>query len=137
MTPNERRRILVVCDSELIRCGLTGLLAAAGYEVIGFPDPWRARKAVDDRVFDLVIVDLPFDDSATVDFLRYLERLTPRVLVLAMYDDARGRRQRADAPQIQYVTLMPQGNGSLLRAVSRLIGPPAGPLGGPTGPQAA
>src|SRR5438874_719443 len=67
--------ILVVCASEMILCGVTGLLASAGYAVYGFPDPWRARKLLGSRRFDLALVGAP--DPATEDLLAQLGRCAP------------------------------------------------------------
>lgn len=117
--PDERRpRILVVCRSEVILYGVTGLLTSAGYAVQGFADPWLARKLLASRRFDLAIIGST--DPAAHDLLKHLARCTPPVPVLALEGVTRARR--------------PAEGATLLSAVASMIGAPDPPEGssGPT-----
>lgn len=122
MPPPDLRRpeILLICKSEVILYGVTGLLTSAGYAVRGLADAWLARKLLSSRRFDLAIVGTT--DSATQELLTHLARCTPPVPVLALDGVTRGRRAAEGT--------------TLLSAVASLIGEPD-PTNGSPGPTAA
>jgi DNA-binding NtrC family response regulator len=99
---DSQQRILVVCASEIVLCGLTGLLASAGYSVIGFPNVWQACKVAASRRFSLAILDIPVDDEAAGDLVRLLRKGKTRIKLLKPFSD-----------------------GDLLKTVASLIGPAA------------
>lgn len=109
-----RPEIVVVCASEVILNGVTRLIAAAGYAVQGFADPWRAHKVVASRRFDLAIIGST--DEVTRELVAHLGRCEPPVKILELNGMAqRGNvgRRSSDEP-----------GTSLLSAVEQLIGPP-------------
>jgi hypothetical protein len=126
MTGMRRPEILVVCPSELILNGVTGLLVAAGYAVQGFVEPWRAHKVATSHPFDLAIVGST--DVMTQELVAYLRRCAPPVKVLELD----GISRRGKIGQRSSDGLGP----SLLTAVAQLIGTP-GPTSGSPGPTAA
>lgn len=115
-----RPEILVVCKSEVILYGVTGLLTSAGYAVKGLADAWLARKLLASERFDLAIVGAT--DSAAQELLTHLARCKPPVPVLALDGRARSRR--------------PEEGTTLLTAVASLVGAPD-PPNGSSGPTAA
>jgi CheY-like chemotaxis protein len=129
MSGIRRPEILVVCSSEVILYGVTGLLASAGYAVQALPDAWRARRLLASRRFDLVIVGAT--EPATQQFLAHLADCTPPVKVLAL-----DRISVARPAEISRDS-SPTGPGiSLLSAVAKLVGVPD-PTSGSPGPAAA
>jgi DNA-binding NtrC family response regulator len=122
MAPPDVRcpEILVVCRSEVILYGVTGLLMSVGYAVQGFADPWLARKRLTRQRFDLAIVGST--DQATDELLTHLARCAPPVPVLVL-DGVTRARGSADGT-------------TLLSAVASLVGNPE-PPGGSPGPAAA
>lgn len=121
-TDVRRPEILVVCTSEVILCGVSGLLTAAGYVVRAFPDPWRARKLLASHRFDLAIVAPT--DSATQELLVHLGRSAPAVKLLEL--DGLSRFRRVEGPVRGELTT------SLLGAVADLVGVPSPTDGSPT-----
>ena len=116
--------ILIVCTSEMVLCGLTGLFAAAGYVVTGSPDAWRARKLIEGRKFALAILDLPSDDPSAHELVRLLRQGNTRIKLLAL---ARSdRRAQGLRLQVDDVAIKPFPPGDLLKTVTRLIGRPTG-----------
>ncbi|MGZ3442922.1 MAG: hypothetical protein ACXVDD_25550 [Polyangia bacterium] len=93
---------------------MTSLIAAAGYAVQGFADPWRAHKIVASRRFDLAIIGST--DAVTRELVAYLGRCAPPVKVLELDGmSRRGNVGRRASDELQT---------SLLSAVEQLIGPP-------------
>jgi hypothetical protein len=125
---HRRPEILVVCASEVILYGVTGLLGSAGYAVRGFADAWRARKLLASHRFDLAVIGST--GLATSEFLEHLARCTPPVKVLVL--DGISASGLADLSKRSSGAVGP----TLLSTVAQLIGVPDPPSGSP-GPTAA
>ena len=80
-------RILVVDDEADIRMTLSMVLMAAGYEVDGVEDGEAALESMENRSYDLVLLDLMLPHVGGLEVLRRLPRKaqdTPVVVISAM-----------------------------------------------------
>jgi DNA-binding response OmpR family regulator len=131
----DRQHILVVCASEAALCGLTSLVASAGYPVTGSPDVWKARKLADSHRFALAILDLPPSDEAGRDLVRLLRHREGSIKLLAL---ANPDQIRSAPPQeVDHIIARPVLCRDLLKAIDQLIGPPFSPERGGGRPNAA
>jgi DNA-binding response OmpR family regulator len=88
-TPAERRRIVIVDDSELILEQSRAVLAAAGYDIVTTTQTVGASRHL--RTADLVIIDLHmpgFDGKDVVESMRKaMQGLKPRPLMYLYTSD--------------------------------------------------
>ena len=92
MKPKEDRpyKVLIVDDSVVMGQGLTMLLSQEGFVAQSFTSIEKAKKALADQSFDLVITDPVFASSGIeniqsgIDFIQWLKRAHPRISILAL-----------------------------------------------------
>ncbi|MFZ5441021.1 MAG: adenylate/guanylate cyclase domain-containing protein [Myxococcota bacterium] len=100
---SERRRVMLIDDSELACALVQEALAAQGYEVVVFNDPFLALEQVDVVKPDLVLTDLEMpglDGNEVCRRLKQGPRLALPVIILTADDQeerrVRGLREGAD-----------------------------------------
>lgn len=92
MSPESRRRVLIVDDHPIVRQGLTQLISQENdLEVVGEAD--NAETAIDSvsrLAPDVVIVDLMLKDSSGIELIKDIKATRPeaRILVVSMHDEA-------------------------------------------------
>ncbi len=82
--PAARKTLLVVDDEEGVRKLLTGVLKAAGYEVLSASDGHQAQKVLDSRDVDLVVMDLVMPNQEGIETISGLRRARPDVKIIAI-----------------------------------------------------
>ena len=80
----EKRKILVVDDDRFVRLGLKELLANRGYEVETAEDGFEALKLVEEKNYDLILLDMILPGISGVDVLSRILVKRPRAKVIAM-----------------------------------------------------
>jgi DNA-binding NarL/FixJ family response regulator len=92
MTPESRRRVVIVDDHPIVRQGLAQLISQeSDLEVVGEADDAEAALSALDRLSpDAVMVDIVLKDSSGIDLIREIKARRPdaRVLVVSMHDEA-------------------------------------------------
>jgi CheY-like chemotaxis protein len=88
------RTVLVVEDSDAIRDAFTILLEDAGYEVLGAATGTEALRLAEERVPDLVLLDMGLPDMTGLEVVRTLKAAprTAAIVVVALT----GRDEEAD-----------------------------------------
>lgn len=76
--------ILLVDDEEETRRGFRHMLEDLGYYVVEAANGRQARNAVQERFFDLVILDLSMPDEDGIELIRTLRIELPHLKVLAV-----------------------------------------------------
>ena len=69
--------VLVLDDDEDITLLTRSALAMHGYEVTESNDPLEALKAVEERLFSLILVDIMMPQMDGVEFIRQSQQLRP------------------------------------------------------------
>jgi CheY-like chemotaxis protein/anti-sigma regulatory factor (Ser/Thr protein kinase) len=108
-----RRRILLVDDDRGLRHALTSLLTAAGHDVASAGDGPDAVRLLDQRPFDMVLLDIGLPSMSGLDVLAHARALDPPPLVVMMTAD--------DTPQ----TLLEAARRQAYRYLRKPIAPAA------------
>src|SRR3982751_6633087 len=77
-------RVLVVDDEPLIRWSVAETLSDRGYQVVETGDACGARSAVDDVMFDVVLLDYRLPDSDDLGLLASIRHAVPGAQVIMM-----------------------------------------------------
>jgi DNA-binding NarL/FixJ family response regulator len=92
VSPESRRRVLIVDDHPIVRQGLTQLISQENdLEVVGEADNAETAIASLSRLApDVVIVDLMLKDSSGIELIKDIKATRPeaRILVVSMHDEA-------------------------------------------------
>lgn len=92
MSPENKRRVLIVDDHPIVRQGLAQLISQENdLEVVGEADDARsAIEALSRLAPDVVIVDLMLRNSSGVELIKDIKATRPevRILVVSMHDEA-------------------------------------------------
>jgi DNA-binding response OmpR family regulator len=92
-----KARVLIVDDSATVRADLRGVLSAAGFDTILCENLAAARKALQEQVFNLVILDMLLPDGEGSDLLEELRRSSRTShLPVMMLSTESAVRQRLD-----------------------------------------
>jgi signal transduction histidine kinase len=75
---------LIVEDDESVAVTLRGVLEYAGYDVDEAADIQSAAARLQERHFDLVVLDLRLGHEDGLDFLQYLRKVSPGTLALIL-----------------------------------------------------
>ena len=101
-----RVRILVVDDHQMLREALVGMLAAAGFEVVGaVGDGADATSLAIELTPDVVLMDLSMPVLNGLDATRLLREVVPGVaiVVFSAFDSPELKRQAFDAGAVAYL----------------------------------
>ena len=101
-----RVRILVVDDHQMLREALVGMLAAAGFEVVGaVGDGADATSLAVELTPDVVLMDLSMPVLNGLDATRLLREVVPGVaiVVFSAFDSPELKRQALDAGAVAYL----------------------------------
>jgi DNA-binding response OmpR family regulator len=92
-----KARVLIVDDSATVRADLRGVLSAAGFDTILCENLAAARKALQEQIFNLVILDMLLPDGEGSDLLEELRRSSRTShLPVMMLSTESAVRQRLD-----------------------------------------
>ncbi|MDI6727072.1 MAG: response regulator, partial [Smithellaceae bacterium] len=81
---NEKPRILVVDDEESHRIMLRAVLREEGYEVAEAADGLEAVRAVENEVFDIILLDIRMAEMGGIEALTEIRKISPLLPVLIM-----------------------------------------------------
>jgi DNA-binding NarL/FixJ family response regulator len=101
-----RVRILVVDDHQMLQEALVGMLAAAGFEVVGaVGDGADATSLAVELTPDVVLMDLSMPVLNGLDATRLLREVVPGVaiVVFSAFDSPELKRQAFDAGAVAYL----------------------------------
>ena len=92
-----KARVLIVDDSATVRADLRGVLSAAGFDTTLCENLASARKALQEQIFNLVILDMLLPDGEGSDLLEELRRSSRTShLPVMMLSTESAVRQRLD-----------------------------------------
>ena len=85
----EKRRILVVDDEETLRDVLSGELVNSGYDVTTASDGDEAISTIQNKKFDLVLLDIKMPKVDGFEVLKFIKKTIPtlRVIMLTGFAD--------------------------------------------------
>ena len=101
-----RVRVLVVDDHQMLREALVGMLAAAGFEVVGaVGDGADATSLAVELTPDVVLMDLSMPVLNGLGATRLLREVVPGVAIVAFsaFDSPELKRQAFDAGAVAYL----------------------------------
>ncbi|MGB9757062.1 MAG: response regulator [Candidatus Bipolaricaulaceae bacterium] len=127
-------RVLVVDDHPVVRAGLSGLLAQAGFTVVGeAADAAQALEVAAKTKPELAVVDVALPGVSGLELCRRFRRRFPgmKVIILSMFDEPEWRAEAARAGASAYL-LKDLPAEELLASLRRVaqgenLLPPAGP----------
>jgi two-component system KDP operon response regulator KdpE len=99
-------KILIVDDDPRLRQALHSTLRALGFEIAESSSGEQARREVQNRRFDTVLLDINMPGMGGVETCRELRRLDPRlqILMLTVRDSEEDKVNALDAGADDYVT---------------------------------
>jgi FixJ family two-component response regulator len=115
--------IAVVDDEESVRRALVRLFDAADFEAVAFPSARAFLRALEDRSFDCLVLDLQMPDMTGLDLQRYLKMVCPNLLlpvIIVTAHDEPGVRELCFAAGVRAYLRKPVEGTALLSAVSKL-----------------
>lgn len=118
------KRILIIDDHEVVRDGVTRILAEQSASFIfgeGGTAP-EALRLVREQDWDLAILDLSLGDRSGLEVLKELKQIRPRlpVLILSMHSEAQYARRAFKAGASGYVN-KDSPRAELINAVSKVM----------------
>ena len=78
---NEKTRVLVIDDDELVRCGVAYMLEKLGHQAILVESGFEALARVGEEEVDIVLCDLMMPGMDGIETIRRLKRLTSAPIV--------------------------------------------------------
>src|SRR5579863_701159 len=114
--------ILIIDDEQEIRESLQELLAAEGYALDSAPNAEAGLKKVEERLFDLVLLDINLPGRNGLDVLKLVKRDSPdtAVIMITAYDSSQVAFQASREGADSYIT-KPWDNDKLLLEISNLL----------------
>ncbi len=124
-----KKRLLVVEDDRALRHVLTSLLKGSGYSVAGASDGVEALERLENKQFDLLLLDvgLPRMDGLEVLAQLRLRKSPPRVVVMTADDTPETLLRAVREQAFEYVT-KPFPPNSIIGVVERALAAPAASL---------
>ncbi len=119
----EKRKVLVIDDREWEVAVLLEFLESEGFEVVFFPDPYKAMGFIEeggDKEVDAVILDLQFDQYADsisgMDLLKFIKSKNPllQVIILTAHADI---EKAVEAIRLGAFDFIPKGSDALERVL--------------------
>jgi FixJ family two-component response regulator len=124
--------VAVVDDEESVRRALVRLFDSANFEAEAFPSARDFLRALEDRSFDCLVLDLQMPDMTGLDLQRYLRMVCPSlflpVIIVTAHDEP-GVREMCFAAGVRAYLRKPVEGSALLSAVATLTS--ADPGGSP------
>ena len=117
-----RGNVLVIDDEAEIREGLELLLGAEGFDVSAAPDAETALKYIEERPFDLVLLDVNLPGKNGLEFLNDLHRRDPdlSIILITAYGSIDMARAAFKSGAQDYIT-KPWNNDELLAQVAQAL----------------
>ena len=117
-----RGNVLVIDDEAEIREGLELLLGAEGFEVSAAPDAETALKYIEERPFDLVLLDVNLPGKDGLQFLNDLHRRDPDlpIILITAYGSIDMARAAFKSGAQDYIS-KPWNNDELLAQVAQAM----------------
>ena len=115
--------VAVVDDEESVRRALVRLFDSANFGAEAFPSARDFLRALEDRSFDCLVLDLQMPDMTGLDLQRYLRMVCPSlflpVIIVTAHDEP-GVREMCFAAGVRAYLRKPVEGSALLSAVSTL-----------------
>lgn len=126
------RRILIIDDSDDLREGLAIRLKAEGFDVGSFSTGDAGLKAMAEKPFDLVLLDMVMPDKDGIETYQTLRatpatRNTPVILMTAMAMENHWEALPYDTDGPCFVTGKPSDMGTLVARLTQLLAEARGP----------
>ena len=114
--------ILVVDDEAEIREGLEMLLASEGYRVTSAETGESGLSKLDEKPFDLLLLDVSLPDRNGLELLREIRRRDPHlsIVLITAYGSIDMARQAFKSGALDYIT-KPWSNDELLAQVAQAV----------------
>jgi DNA-binding NtrC family response regulator len=114
--------ILIIDDEQEVRQSLEELLAGGGYALNSASTAEEGLKCLNDRLYDLALVDVNLPDRSGLDVLKSIKRDSPDtgVIMITAYDSSQTAFQASKEGAESYVT-KPWDNEKLLLEVRNLL----------------
>jgi len=114
--------ILVIDDEQEIRESLEQLLRLEGYDVSAAPTAREGLRKVEERVLDLVLLDISLPDSNGLEVLKTIKSDSPdtSVLMITAYDSGQMAFQASKEGAESYIT-KPWDNDKLLLEIRNTL----------------
>jgi DNA-binding NtrC family response regulator len=114
--------VLIIDDEQEIRESLEQLLGYEGYRVESATTGSQGLKKVEDRLYDLVMLDVSLPDSNGIDILKSIKRDSPdaAVMMITAYDSSQTAFKASREGAESYVT-KPWDNDKLLLEIRNLL----------------
>lgn len=98
--------ILIVDDEQEIRESLEELLKLEGYQPVAASTGEEGLKKAEERLFDLVLLDISLPDQSGIDVLRSIKRDSPEtgVIMITAYDSGQTAFQASKEGADSYIT---------------------------------
>jgi DNA-binding NtrC family response regulator len=114
--------ILIIDDEQEVRQSLEDLLASEGYALNSASTAEEGLKCLNDRLYDLALVDVNLPDGSGLDVLKNIKRDSPDtgVIMITAYDSSQIAFQASKEGAESYVT-KPWDNEKLLLEVRNLL----------------
>jgi len=119
---NDKARVLIVDDAEVVRLSYLRSLAAAGYRAEAACGGAEAIKAMERRPADLVILDLRMPEMDGISVLRTLRRRWPdsEVIIITGYPTIASAKEALRLGAYHYL-VKPVGPDGLANAVQNAL----------------
>jgi len=88
---NERTRILLIEDDDMVRDLFRSILSDEGYEVVAAVDGAEGLRRIEDGGFDLVLTDILMPEKEGVSTILEMKRLHPEIRIIAISGGGRTR----------------------------------------------
>jgi FixJ family two-component response regulator len=115
--------IAVVDDEASVRKALVRLFDSADFEAEAFPSARAFLRALEERSFDCLVLDLQMPDMTGLDLQRYLRMVCPSlflpVIIVTAHDEP-GTRDLCFAAGVRAYLRKPVDGNALLETVSKL-----------------
>ncbi len=90
VSKNDMTRILLLEDDEMIVSGLLYALQNEGYDVSYAPDVSTAKKLIEEKTYDIAILDIQLPDGTGDEVSRLLEeKNVPRIFLTVVDDESK------------------------------------------------
>jgi CheY-like chemotaxis protein/anti-sigma regulatory factor (Ser/Thr protein kinase) len=121
-----KKRLLVVDDDRTFRLALSRMLNTAGYSVAEAGDGLTALEQIQDRPFDLIILDLGLPRISGLEILSKVQTLeSPPKVIIVTADDTPGTVLQAIRERAYQYVVKPTPPRTIVELVERVLAAPA------------
>jgi CheY-like chemotaxis protein/anti-sigma regulatory factor (Ser/Thr protein kinase) len=120
-----KKRVLVVDDDRALRHALTKLLNSAGFLAVGADDGAAALSKIQDKPFDLVILDIGLPRISGLEVLAQIQKLdSPPKVIVVTADDTPGTVLQAIRDRAYQYIVKPTPPKTIVELVERVLRAP-------------